>query len=518
MKRGTGWIGALVATAVALAAGYWMGGQPSVLSPQSSVQSEPARKLLYYRHPMGLPDTSPVMKQDSMGMDYIAVYEGEDDAPSPAITNQIRISVEKVQKLGVRTEAASLRGLTQTVRAVGRIEPDERRVYTIAPKFEGWIEQLYVNATGDVVKAGQPLFEVYSPDLIGAQREYLIAAQSVAAMQDAVPEAQSGMKELAQASLQRLKNWDITEEDLRRLRDTGEVKRTMAYRSPVHGVVLDKPALKGMRFMPGEMMYKIADLSTVWIIADVFEQDIGLVKAGQAAMVRMDAFPGREFKTRIAYIYPTLNVATRTIPVRLEIANGGGLLRPGMYAQVELSATGNKKRVVTVPNSAVIYSGRREIILVELGEGRYEAREVKLGRHADDYIEVLEGVKEGEKVVVSANFLIDAESDLKAVIGGFGSSGEKSTQADSSPARSDAAGAGHQAEGTVVSVDARTGMVSISHGPVASLSWPAMKMDFKTINDALLKGLKPGSTVAFEFVESQHGELVITGVKPQTSR
>ncbi len=419
MKRGTGFVLASVAVAAALVLAYWMGGQSSVLSPQSLVQREPERKLLYYRHPMGLPDTSPVMKQDSMGMDYIAVYEGGDDAPSPETSNQIKISTEKVQKLGVRTEAATLRVLTQTVRAVGRIEPDERRVYTIAPKFEGWVEQLYVNATGDVVKTDQRLFEVYSPELIGAQREYLIAAQGVAAMQDAVPEAQAGMKELAQASLQRLKNWDITEEDLRRLRDTGEVKRTIAYRSPVHGVVLDKPALKGMRFMPGEMMYKIADLSTVWIIADVFEQDIELVKVGQAAMVGVDAFPGREFKTRIAYIYPTLNVATRTISVRLEIANGGGLLRPGMYAQVELSATGNNKRVVAVPDSAVIHSGRREIILVELGEGRYEAREVKLGRQGDDYIEVKEGVQEGERVVVSANFLIDAESDLKAVIGGF---------------------------------------------------------------------------------------------------
>ncbi len=448
MKRTTGFVLASVGVAAALVLSYWMGGQDQKTDDRGQKTEKAAheapRKLLYYRHPMGLPDTSPVMKQDSMGMDYIAVYEGEDDAPSPATANQIRISVEKVQKLGVRTEAASLRVLTQTVRAVGRIEPDERRVYTIAPKFEGWVEQLYVNATGDVVKAGQPLFEVYSPDLIGAQREYLIAAQGVAAMQDAVPEAQAGMKELVQASLQRLKNWDITEADLRGLlrqaqtphpnpppqagegtndrniKPLYEVKRTIAYRSPVHGVVLDKPALKGMRFMPGEMMYKIADLSTVWIIADVFEQDIGLVKVGQAAMVRMDAFPGREFKTRIAYIYPTLNVATRTIPVRLEIANGSGLLRPGMYAQVELSATGNKQRVVTVPDSAVIHSGRREIILVELGEGRYEAREVKLGKHADDYIEVLEGIKDGEKVVVSANFLIDAESDLKAVISGFG--------------------------------------------------------------------------------------------------
>ncbi len=421
MKRGTGFVLASVAVAVALAAGYWMGGQDQKTEDRGQqIEKTPERKLLYYRHPMGLPDTSPVMKQDSMGMDYIAVYEGEDDAPSPATGNQIKISTEKVQKLGVRTEAASLRVLTQTVRAVGRIEPDERRIYIVAPKFEGWIEQLHVNATGDVVKVGQPLFEVYSPDLVGAQREYLITAQGVAAMHGTVPEAQVGMKELVQASLQRLKNWDITEEDLRRLSVTGEAKRTMTYRSPVSGIVLEKAALKGMRFMPGEMMYKIADLSTVWIIADVFEQDIGLVKVGQAAMVSVDAFLGRELKTRVAYIYPTLNVATRTIPVRLEIANGGGLLRPGMYAQVELSATGNRKRVVTVPNSAVIHSGRREIILVELGEGRYEAREVKLGRHADDYIEVKEGVQEGEKVVVSANFLIDAESDLKAVISGFG--------------------------------------------------------------------------------------------------
>ncbi len=515
MKRGTGFVLTSVAVAAALVLAYWMGGQSQKTEDRGQkTEKTDARKLLYYRHPMGLPDTSPVMKQDSMGMDYIAVYEGADDAPSPETGNQIKISTEKVQKLGVRTEAATLRVLTQTVRAVGRIEPDERRIYTIAPKFEGWVEQLYVNATGDIVKTGQPLFEVYSPELIGAQREYLIAAQGVVAMQDAVPEAQAGMQELAQASLQRLKNWDITEQDLRRLRDTGEVKRTISYRSPIHGVVLDKLALKGMRFMPGEMMYKIADLSTVWIIADVFEQDIGLVKAGQAATVSIAAFPGREFKTRVAFIYPTLNVATRTIPVRLEIANGGGLLRPGMYAQVELSATGNNKQVITVPDSAVIHSGRREIVLVELGEGRYEAREVKLGRHADDYIEVLEGVADGEKVVVSANFLIDAESNLKAVIGGFGSSDEKPTQADSSPARSDAAGAGHQARGMVDSVDTKTGMVSISHGPVASLKWPAMTMEFKTANDSLLKGLKPGSTVTFEFVERQPGEWVITGVKP----
>ncbi|MFA6179938.1 MAG: efflux RND transporter periplasmic adaptor subunit [Candidatus Methylopumilus sp.] len=384
----------------------------------ASAQAKQERKILYYRNPMGMPDTSDVPKQDSMGMDYIPVYEGEDEpALDGAIT--VKISTDKVQKLGVKTEKAALRQLSSTVRAVGRIEPDERRVYTIAPKFEGWVEQLHVDATGDVVKAGQVLFDVYSPELISAQREYLIALQGVKTMQDAAPEAQGGMQELAQASLMRLQSWDIGAEDLRKLRETGEVKRTIAYRSPVTGIVMEKLAQKGMRFMPGEMMYKISDLSTLWIIADVAEQESGLLRVGQAARVRLDAYPGREFSSRVSYVYPTLNAQTRTTAVRLQMANPSGLLRPGMYAQLELSGLGSKGRVVSVPDTAVIYSGRREIVLVQLAEGRYEAREVKLGARSDDYVEVKKGVGAGESVVVSANFLIDAESNLKAVIAGF---------------------------------------------------------------------------------------------------
>jgi len=331
--------------------------------------------------------------------------------------------MDKVQMLGVKTEKAGLRQLSRNVRAVGRIEPDERRVYTIAPKFEGWVDQLHVDATGDVVKPGQNLFDVYSPELISAQREYLIAEQGLAAMKQAAPEAQNGMKELAQSSLLRLKSWDISDEDLRRLRESGEVRRTIAYRSPVNGIVTEKVAQKGMRFMPGEMMYKIADLSMLWVIADVSEQESALIKIGQTARVRLDAYPGREFNSRVAYVYPTLNAETRTTQVRLELKNAGGLLRPGMYAQVELAGLGSKSRVVAVPDSAVIYSGRRELVLVELTAGRFEAREVKLGVHGDDYVEVMEGIGEGEKVVVSANFLIDAESNLKAVIAGFSQAG-----------------------------------------------------------------------------------------------
>lgn len=398
----------------------------------AATQAKKERKILYYRNPMGLPDTSQEPKQDSMGMDYLPVYDGEDEGTGGGTV--VKISVDKVQMLGVKTEQVSLRQLNRNVRAVGRIEADERRVYTIAPKFEGWVEQLNVDATGDVVKPGQNLFDVYSTELISAQREYLIALQGVNAMKEAAPDAQNGMKELAQSSLLRLKSWDVGDEDLRKLRETGEVKRTIAYRSPVNGIVTEKIAQKGMRFMPGEVMYKIADLSTLWIIADVSEQESGLIKTGQLAKIRLDAYPGREFSSRVTYVYPTLNMQTRTTQVRLELANNDGQLRPGMYAQLELSGLGSKGRVVAVPESAVISSGRRDVVLVELGAGRFEAREVKLGVRSDDYVEVLSGIMKGEKVVVSANFLIDAESNLKAVIAGFtqkvqeplrGSQGEK---------------------------------------------------------------------------------------------
>ncbi len=508
----------LLAVAAVVILAYWLGTRSSHAPSVAQLeQGKPAQKILYYRNPMGLPDTSLVPKKDSMAMDYIPVYEGDDETSTSGTL--VKISVDKVQKLGVKTATASLRILNRNVRAVGRIEADERRIYTIAPKFEGWVEQLHVNATGDVVKAGQSLFDVYSPELISAQREYLIAVKGVSAMQGAgaEAEAQNGMQELAQASLMRLQSWDIGDDDLRKMRESGEVKRTIAYRSPVTGIVMEKAALKGMRFMSGEVLYKIADLSKLWIIADVSEQESSLIRVGQLAKVRLDAFPGREFSSRVSYVYPTLNQQTRTTPVRLEIANPNGNLRPGMFAQVELSGLGSKGRVVAVPDSAVIYSGRREIVLVELSEGRYEARVVKLGERSDDYVEIKDGIADGDKVVVSANFLIDAESNLKAVISGF-SQGEKPAQVDSSTAKSSTAGAGHQAEGTVGSVDAKTGRVSISHGAVASLKWPAMTMEFKTTNDSLLKDLKPGSTVIFEFVERQPGEWVITSIKPQAGR
>jgi Cu(I)/Ag(I) efflux system membrane fusion protein len=522
---------ALLVVGAVGAGGYWLGGRTHSAASDTAVagaqgagaaSSGPVktRKLLYYRNPMGLADTSPTPKKDPMGMDYIPVYEGEDEgSDKSAGANQIRISTEKIQKLGVRTEAATMRMLGKTVRAAGRVEPDERRVYAISPKFEGYVERLHVNVTGQPVAKGQPLFEVYSPELVSAQREYAIAAQGVQAMGAAGGEALAGMKQLAESSLARLRNWDLSPEQIAALVKTGEAKRTTTFRSPASGIVTEKKALQGMRFMPGEMLYQVTDLSSVWVLADVFEQDIGLVKSGAKASVKINAYPGKTFEGKITYVYPTLKAETRTVPVRVELANPGQLLKPAMFSQVEMQV-GAKAAVLTVPDSAVIDSGTRRMVLVQLQEGRFQPRDVKIGARAENYVEVQEGIKEGEQVVVAANFLIDAESNLKAAIGGLGT-GAAPAAAPNMPAASGPAGpaiVGHKAEGTVDGVDAKAGTVSLNHGAIPSLKWPAMTMEFKVANPSLLKDLKPGASVSFEFVERQPGEWVITSLTPTAAK
>lgn len=409
---------ALVAAAAAGAGGYLAGQRnatPATEGPAVAAPAKPAeRKILYYRNPMGLPDTSPTPKQDSMGMDYIPVYADEEQ---PDTANTLRLSTDKVQKLGVRTEPAAMRPLGRALRATGRVEPDERRIALISPRFEGYVERLHVNAISQAVGRGQPLFEVYSPDLVTAQQEYLLAVQGARKLP--AGEAAGGMGRLAEASLARLRNWGLSDDELATLVKTGEPKRTLTLRSPVAGVVTEKKAFLGMRFMPGEMLYQVTDLSAVWVIADVPERDIALVRSGSMASMQVPAYPGERFEGRITRILPTMDAATRTVPVRIELANPRGRLKPAMSAEVALLA-GTPAPVLTVPDSAVIDSGTRQLVLVRSGEGRFEPREVRLGQRGDGVVEVLSGVREGEPVVVAANFLIDAESNLRAAVGGFG--------------------------------------------------------------------------------------------------
>lgn len=331
MTRASILVGAALIAAAALGAGYWWGRAssepatqaaagavtPTASSTASQADAASGKRVLYYRNPMGLPDTSPAPKKDPMGMDYIPVYEGEEPAVGGS---DIRISADRVQKLGVRVEPVVRGDLVRVVRAAGRVEPDERRTYAIAPKFEGWVERLHVNATGQPVSRGQPLFEVYSPELVSVQREYAIAARGRDALANAPEETRNAMQRLAEASLTRMRNWDLPDDQVASLARGGDVRRTVTFRSPVSGVVTERKALQGMRFMPGDTLYQVTDLSAVWVIADVFEQDLGLVRQGSTAKVAINAYPERAFSGRVSYVYPTLTAETRTIPVRIELS------------------------------------------------------------------------------------------------------------------------------------------------------------------------------------------------------
>ncbi|MEI8394680.1 MAG: efflux RND transporter periplasmic adaptor subunit [Rhodospirillaceae bacterium] len=371
--------------------------EPGPASPSAE------RKILYYRNPMGLAGTSPVPKKDGMGMDYIPVYQ-EDGTGVPAGT--VKISPDKVQKLGVRTETVTLRQLARTVRALGTVQPIERNEVVVSPRFDAWIETLHVHTDGQAVVKGQSLMEVYSPAVTLAREEYLIARKG-------------GMPELAEGALRKLRNLDVAEDEIAALRKRGKASRTLSVRSPVTGVVTERKAVQGMRFMAGETLYKLADLSEVWVLADVFEQDVGLITVGQTVKIALNAFPGRTFTGTVSMIHPTMTAENRTVKVHITLPNPNGDLRPLMSATVELAAPVAAVPVLAVPDSAVLDSGNRQVVLVERGEGQFEPRPVQLGARADGYVQVLGGVGAGEKVVVRANFLIDAESNLRAALGGF---------------------------------------------------------------------------------------------------
>lgn len=412
------------------AAGWWLRPAPTVHDPAAGASSMPAassgeREVLYYRNPMGLPDTSPVPKKDSMGMDYVPVYAEELERPEGMVV----LGPEKVQKLGVRTATVERRVIDRTVRASASVAVDERRLHTIAPKFEGWVERLRANQTGMKVGRGAPLAEVYSPELVSAQEEYVIARQALGRID--AGSSQSSMQALADAALLRLRNWDISATEIAAL-ERGEVKRTLTLASPIDGVVLEKRATEGMRFMAGEVLFQLADLSEVWVLAEVSPADLPELGLGQAVRFTTPSLPGQTFEGRIAFIYPTVSESTRTARIRAALRNPRGVLRPSLLGQAEIVAATGATRTV-VPRSAVIDSGTRQVVLVAHEGGRFEPRAVTLGRRGDDVIEVLTGVEEGESVVVSANFLIDAESNLKSALQGLSTHGGHGTAAASDP-------------------------------------------------------------------------------------
>lgn len=421
---------AITAVLAALGAGWMAGRATRDEAPATGADAPQAeRKLLYYRNPMGLPDTSPVPKKDAMGMDYIPVYTGDEPPTAPGT---VVLSSEKVRALGVRTERVRYAPLAAVIRTSGTIEVDETRQYEIAPRFEGWVERLYANQTGMRVRAGQPLLAVYSPQLAAAQQEYRLADAAARRLAGGDPASAASMVRLRDAARARLRNWDISEAQLARLgRDTGT--NNLVLMSPANAVLIEKPVVQGARFEAGETILRLADLSTVWVAAKVPAAQAATVAVGQPARFESVTLPGQTFAGEVTFVQPVVDAATRTVAVRIALPNRDGDLRPGLFGTALIEQP-TAQPALSIPRSALLDTGTRQLVLVESAPGRFSSREVKLGRRAGERVEVLDGLTAGESVVVAANFLIDAESNLQSALHGLGDHAGHGSPAGDSPA------------------------------------------------------------------------------------
>jgi Cu(I)/Ag(I) efflux system membrane fusion protein len=365
-------------------------------APAPKAAAEPAkRRILYYRNPMGLADVSPVPKKDAMGMDYRPVYEGEDEDSSI-----IKIAPGKVQRTGVRSELVQSRLVISKIRVPGSIQLDERRVTIVATRSMAFIEKVANVTTGDPVKKGQTLMWLYSPDIAAAAAQYL-----------ATPGYEGGRT--------RLDNLDVPPAVAAEIKENHKVPMTIAWPAPRDGIIFERMAVDGMKADAGQPLFKLADLSVVWALVDVAEHDFERIKPGQSVSIKARGLSDRTFSGRVSVIYPQINRETRTARVRVELQNPDLVLRPDMYVEAEIAA-GDGDKVFTVPDSAVIDSGERQLVILDLGGGSFEPREVKTGRRGEGLVEIREGVADGDKIVTAANFLIDAESNLKAALKGLG--------------------------------------------------------------------------------------------------
>lgn len=361
------------------------------------------RKIRYYRNPMGLPDISPVPKKDSMGMDYIPVYEDE----LAGTIGTIRVRVEKMQRAGVRTVPVERRNLVRTIRGAGTVTADEARVALVTARFDGFVERLDVRTTGGTVKEGEPLLEVWieSDELLRKQADYLSALAH-------------GGRDVERAA-QNLRHFGVSSAVIAEMARTRAPARVVTFDAPLGGTILEKPSLDGMRFAAGDTLFRIADLSSLWVIAEIAEQDLALIRSGQTAQLSMPAMPGERREAIVDFVYPDIDMATRSGRVRLIVPNADGRLKLGHFVRVEIGAPVGDEPVLVVPAASVIDDGARQIVFVARGDGLFEPRDVRLGARAGTDVEVKGGLAAGEKIVTSGIFLIDAESNLQTALSAF---------------------------------------------------------------------------------------------------
>lgn len=422
MKTKIPWIlSALLAVALVVMALDRKGQEPQTMAAagdeHAGHDAKAERKILYWVDPM-----HPAYKSDKpgtapdCGMDLVPVYQGEEGAASAVEGySTVTMSTQRQQLIGVQTGKAETRSIGRTVRAVGRVAVDETRLHTVTTKFDGYIERLYVDYTGKEVRRGQPLFSIYSPELLATQQEYLLALRAV---------KQSPL--LLESAHRRLQLWDISESDIEQLQRTGAVRKSLTIASPTSGFVLSKAAIEGVRVSPGQPMFEIANLDHVWVLADVYESELAMVALGTPATVTLSYLPGRSFTGNVTFITPTVDPMTRTAKVRIEVDNRDGALKPDMFADVVIAEP--QRSVTVVPESAVLATGKRSVLFVVHDDGTLEPREVETGVKSDRWIEVRSGVEPGETVATQANFLIDSESRLKSALSEMSGAGHQHGQ------------------------------------------------------------------------------------------
>jgi len=379
------------------------------------IDPKTGKKIKYWAAPMDPTYIRNEPGKSPMGMDLVPVYE--EDGGDKAAASTIRIDPVTIQNMGVRLGRVERKPLVKHIRTFGNITYDERQIYTVNTKFSGWIEKLYVDFVGETVKKGQPLFDIYSPELLTAQEEYLLALQQNRDLKDSsYPSIREGAQRLLKASRTRLRYWDLSEKQIKNIENTGNVQKTLTIYSPARGVVMKKNAFQGHYVTAGQNQYEITDLSRVWVDVDIYEYELPWVRKGMPAKMEMSYIPGKIFYGNVLFVYPFLSAKTRTATLRLEFPNPDYQLKPDMYVNVTLESAIAGDSLV-IPQEAVIDSGVRKIVFVALGKGKFQPREVKLGVEGNDNeFQVLEGLKENEAIVISAQFMLDSESRLREAI------------------------------------------------------------------------------------------------------
>ncbi len=501
----------LTLTGVSISGGYWYAMQrmsnltaqqqaapgenpvgPTAESGKTGAAGE--RKPLYWHDPMvpGSKFDKPG-KSPFMDMQLVAVY-----ADAGADEGGVTISPRTAQNLGIRTAEVKTGSMATSLSTVGTVNIDENTIITVQSRVNGYIEKLYVRAQYDFVTRGQPLAEIYAPEWLAAQEEYLVLQRS----------RQPDASTLAQAARQRLLLLGVSEQQLLHVDKTGQANPRVTLYAPQSGVVWELGARDGMAVNPGLTLFKLANLSSVWVNAEIPETDAALIRPGLPVEARATSLPEQKFKGKVAVLLPDVSATTRTIKARVVLANPGGHLKPGMYTT--LAFGGTDKAVLMAPSEAVIHTGTRAVVILAEGNGKFRPVEVEAGRDSGGMTEIRKGLKSGQHVVASGQFLIDSESSLKSTLSRLESSqGGTSGNTESG---------GHVGTAKVNAIDMQKGKIDLSHGPIPSLKWPAMAMGFSVEDKAQLQDIKPGDEIEFELrgEPNKDDEYVITRIKPKT--